>query len=480
LSALPTPAARYADSFRCIGAECEDSCCQGWKIPIDPAALDRYHSLPASPLKSQIIAAIAPAPARGTDALSTSASTSAMPSPPSILRMNDDNRCPLLTQGNLCSIHAQLGEQFLPSVCASYPRVQRQLGPIAETALALSCPEAARLVLLGPAILSPSMPSPSILSPSILDSAPPPQPALSGEHSESTSAAPDYFAEIRSTTLALIGAQNIPLWQRLFLLCLLCHRLDSIESGQIRADIPRYLADFRAAAASGSLAPQMESTPFDPEAQLDAVLRLAGLMLHRSRVTPRFAECIAAFTSGIGNGPSATLATLTDAYTVAYRQWFAPFERLHPHVLENYLVNLVVLNRFPFGRASDSSGPPSSSPLLSGSSIAGPSKSREFARLAAQFALTRGLLIGVAGHHRERFSTEHVVHTVQTVSRHFDHHPEFLSSAHALLVECSLEGITGLSVLLRNTPEEKSPPVFAPIAAIFPGETPVDTVSTRV
>jgi len=476
LSALPTPAARYADSFRCIGAECEDSCCQGWKIPIDPAALDRYHSLPASPLKSQIIAAIAPASAPGTDALSTSATTSAMLRPPSILRMNDDNRCPLLTQGNLCSIHAQLGQEFLPSVCASYPRVQLQLGPIVETALALSCPEAARLVLLGPAILSPSMPSLLTLSPSIFDSAMP-RPT---EPSDSTLAAPACFAEIRSTTFALIGARNLPLWQRLFLLCLLCHRLDSIESGENRADIPGYLADFRTAAASGALAPQMESTPFDPEAQLDAVLRLAGLMLHRSRVTPRFAECIAAFTSGIGNGPSATLATLTDAYTVAYRQWFAPFERRHPHVLENYLVNLVVLNRFPFGRASGPSGPPDSNPPSSGSSIAAPSKSREFARLAAQFALTRGLLIGVAGHHRERFSPEHVVHTVQAVSRHFDHHPEFLSSAHALLVECRLDGITGISVLLRNTPEEKSPPVFAPIAAIFPGETPVDTVSTRI
>jgi lysine-N-methylase len=344
--------------------------------------------------------------------------------------MTEDNRCPLLTPESLCSIHAELGQDYLPSVCASYPRVNRQLGPIAETALALSCPEAARLVLFGP---------------SLLPSAPVPRPA------PSDSGAPAWFAEIRSTTLALIGARNLPLWQRLFLLCLLCHRLDSLEAGNLPADIPSYLADFRAGAASGALAPQMESTHFDPEAQLDAVLRLAGLMLHRSRVSPRFAECIAAFTSGIGNGPSATIGTLTGAYTAAYCQWFAPFERRNPYVFENYLVNLVVLNRFPFGRAP---GAPGSIPPFLGSASNIHRKGDEFARLAAQFALTRGLLIGVAGHYRERFSPEHAVHTVQAVSRHFDHHPEFLSSAHALLAECHLDGITGLSVLLRNAPPE--------------------------
>jgi lysine-N-methylase len=424
----------YAERFRCIGPACEDTCCQGWKIPVNAADIERYEGLPASPLKVQIIAAIAPAPppvqASDQDAPSTTTPSAAQP----VLRLKDDGHCTLLNSEKLCSIHAQLGEQFLPSVCASYPRVQRQLGPVTETALALSCPEAARLVLLGP---------------SLLNSAHPPTSANSDLHAD----APAYFAEIRATTLALITARNLPLWQRLFLLCLLCHRLDSIESGHLRADIPEYLATFRAGAASGALVPQMESMPFDPQAQLDVMLRLAGLMLHRSRVTPRFADCIAAFTSGIGNGPSATLTSLTAAYTTAYRQWFLPFERRYPHVLENYLINLVVLQRFPFGRPSDAPSPV-------------PAKGREFTRLAAQLSLTRGLLIGVAGHYREGFSPDHVIHTVQAVSRHFDHHPEFLSSAQALLAESRLDGISGVSILLRNTPPVQAQPASLPIGSV--------------
>jgi hypothetical protein len=62
----------------------------------------------------------------------------------------------------------------------------------------------------------------------------------------------------------------------------------------------------------------------------------------------------------------------------------------------------------------------------------------------------KGLLIGVAGFHREHFSASHVVHTVQAASKHFEHHPEFLTMAHALLVEKRMDGQLGLAILLRN------------------------------
>lgn len=433
----------YADGFRCIGAACEDTCCVGWKIPVDLADLERYRSLPASPLKSQIIAAIEPAPAQAAASRPDAPLSS---TPPAMMRMKEDGRCPMFTDDRRCTIHAQLGEDFLPGVCASFPRVQRQLGPVTETALALSCPEAARLVLLGKTLLSRSQRSASLLS-----SALPTQSNSSGSPSD----APPWYAEIRSTTLALITSRNLPIWERLYCLCLLCHRLDSIESGQIRDDIPDYLAAVRSSATPGAHAAQIKSLPFDPEAQLDAVLRLSGLMLHRSTVTPRFAQCIAAFTSGIGNGPAANLATLTAGYSSAYRRWFAPFERRNPHILENYLINLVVLHRFPFGLPTD---PPSDEPT----------NGRAFVRLTAQFALTRGLLIGVAGHHRELFSPDHAVHTVQAISRHFEHHPEFLTSAQTLLAESRLDGIAGLSILLRNTPPRPSLPIAPSIPASIP------------
>jgi lysine-N-methylase len=180
----------------------------------------------------------------------------------------------------------------------------------------------------------------------------------------------------------------------------------------------------------------METLPADPALQLDMVLQLAGMVLKHSTFPPRFVECIEAFKVGIGNGPGATLESLTAHYTEAHDQFYAPFFDRHPYILENYLINLIVRSQFPLREAMQPG--------------ASPSMAREYALLTAQFALMKGLLIGVAGCHRETFSTDHVVHAVQSASRHFEHHPDFLSQAHALLVESQMDGARGLAVLLRN------------------------------
>jgi lysine-N-methylase len=181
----------------------------------------------------------------------------------------------------------------------------------------------------------------------------------------------------------------------------------------------------------------MEALPADGEAQLDVVLRLAGLLLHRSNIRPRFVECVRAFTAGIGNGPQATLQSLTANFADAHHRSYEPFLTRHPAMLENYLINTIIRCRFPFGLVGIEAKTPTS-------------MTREFAMLSAQFALMNGLLTGVAGFHREAFSMAHVVHAMQSASKHFEHHPEFLNLAHALLVESDMDGARGTAILLRS------------------------------
>jgi len=75
---------------------------------------------------------------------------------------------------------------------------------------------------------------------------------------------------------------------------------------------------------------------------------------------------------------------------------------------------------------------------------------REFALLATQFALIKGLLIGVSGSRREAFSESDVIHTVQAATKHFEHHPQFLDSMHELLVANGRDNPHGLTMLVRN------------------------------
>lgn len=425
----------YAETFRCIGSACEDTCCKGWGIPIDREAYDKYRNLPPSPLRNliQISCLITP-----KEAVCVDGSGQIVPGAEVFakIRMTDANQCPMLNKDGLCRIQTEIGVDFLAHTCASYPRIVHSIDGIEEKALALSCPEAARLVLLDPWLF------PSIQPVPIQATSPDP---LYQPHCEYDSAGRDrsllsWFWSIRECVLALVRNRSYELWQRLFLLGIFCRRLDGIAEGELEIAVPAFLCEFKASTASGRLRTAMEAMetlPTDNVSQLDVVLKLAGMLLKHSNTLPRFTECVHAFTTGIGNGPGATLESLAAHYALAHDRFYAPFFDRHPHILENYLINTMLRCQFPL-REGTRTG-------------AQPSMTHEYALLTAQFALMKGLLIGVAGAHREAFSTEHVVHTVQAASRHFEHHPHFLAQAQALLEESQIDGPRGLAVLLRNT-----------------------------
>ncbi len=408
----------YSDDFRCIGPACEDSCCEGWTVYVDQRAFEKYKSLPTGPLRTildeNILRTPAEAQANGDSAAATFAQ----------IRMNTLHHCPLLTADGLCRIQAEHGEEFLPHVCANYPRITYCIDGATEKVLSLSCPEAARIVLLNPRLLTRAGRGDG--------------PAMGDDCGDKSDPWLPYFWPIRDFALALVQNRIYPLWQRLFLLGLFSRRFEAIAPEQRPERVPQLLADFEATVASGSLQVAMNTLPTDHAQQLDLVLLLAGMLLHHSHIRPRFVECIQAFTQGIGNGAGATLKSLAAHYAVAHDRYYAPFFQKHPHILENYLINTIFRRRFPFGSDWARTG-------------SAPSMIRESALLIAQYALIKGLLIGVAGFHREEFSACHAVHTVQAASRHFEHHTEFLSRVLALLVEKRMDGGLGMAIMLRNS-----------------------------
>ena len=131
---------QYAKAFRCIGSECEDTCCRGWEVPIDKPTYEKYKSTPGlQPVLQQLV-------------LITSNPTD---SHHAHIQLTPSFTCPFLAADRLCSIQKKHGEDYLSVACSTYPRVTRRIDGLMEKALLLSCPEAARLVLLNPALLQP-------------------------------------------------------------------------------------------------------------------------------------------------------------------------------------------------------------------------------------------------------------------------------------------------------------------------------------
>jgi lysine-N-methylase len=330
-------------------------------------------------------------------------------------------RCPFLDDSQLCQIQLELGESFLSHTCSTYPRSNFTIHNIQEKTLSLSCPEAARLVLLAPRLT--------------MD-----ETACNIEWDDSPDARfplQCFFWPIREFSVSLIRNRAYPLWQRMFLLAVFANRLDALARGQLNRGFAHLLDDFARAVQVGSLRNEMEKIPPNPMLQLQMVLRLINLGMRPRFRSDRFNECLSAFARGIGHLPGVPIQTQVAKYSRAYSDVFEPFFGRHPEILENYLVQEVVHILFPFGQS------------MVNHTIA-PQPAKAFAFLALQFAILKGLLIGSAAFHGENFSIAHVIQIVQTAYKHFEHDHDFLVEAQSALAASGLENIPGLTALLRN------------------------------
>jgi len=401
----------YADRFRCIGPTCEDSCCAGWVVDIDKATYEKYQSISSGPLRVLMDTHVVPRsedPGDGKD-----------PAALARIKLLPSGECPFHNAERLCQIQVELGEEYLSHTCATYPRRSHVIDKLVDKTLTTSCPEACRLVLLNPDLLESDWTGVR---------------HVKWDDSKSDLTLVSHFWPVREFVIDLITNRAYPLWQRMFLLGTFSRRLEATVRGEIKGGFPAMLEGFSAAVASGGLRASIETIPADLTLQLGMVLELVKL---GSRRSPRLVECIDAFGRGIEYGPESTLQSMSAAYGVAYERYFAPFFAEHPYILENYLINMVFNRLFPFGGK-----------LLQGAAMPEPAK--EFALLATDFALVKGLLIGVAGAYKEDFSTQHVVLTVQSASKCFEHNSEFLPRVHQILVDKGIANAHGLTMLIRN------------------------------
>lgn len=117
----------YYKRFKCIADRCQDSCCIGWEIDVDPVTIRKYRDM-------------------GDGGREMLRSINLDADPPHI-RLCEDGRCPHLDGAGLCRIISKYGEEYIPDICKNHPRYINAVPPHRECGLGLACPEAARIIL---------------------------------------------------------------------------------------------------------------------------------------------------------------------------------------------------------------------------------------------------------------------------------------------------------------------------------------------
>ncbi|MGP0074077.1 MAG: flagellin lysine-N-methylase [Bryobacteraceae bacterium] len=423
---MPRPVKRLQPrsyhAFRCIGAECEDTCCVGWIVNVDKTTYEAYQRSVDPELGPRLHELVT----INTD------------------RTSDDNyarinlngpSCPFLDE-SLCSIQKKLGEESLPMMCSAYPRVMNVVDDVLQRSLDLSCPEAARIVLLDPNPMEfdtddgprrdPRLGNLSILR------------TLNG-----TSDKPyQYFREIRDLVIWLLQYRADPLWKRLMILGSLCDQLQTMTETGEQPQTIEVLETYRDGVERGLFDQAVSTHAAQPAKQLELVLELIVGRISSDFTTPRLLSCYQKFMDAMAWTADLSMKDLGKRYAAAHSQCYAPFLGQHQHMLEHYLVSYVHRTLFPLGPQESTRG-------LSVHHIAKTIRD-QCLLMMAYYAIVQLLLIGMAAFHKEQFGTGEAIQVIQSFTKAFEHSPTFPERALKILAEKGVTNCTMLAVLLLN------------------------------
>jgi lysine-N-methylase len=409
----------YAGAFQCIGASCEDDCCHSWSIPLDKNTYRLYQTFPIEKLGSVVKEYVSIKPAATHDNLFAQITPTA------------SGTCPFYTSGRLCGIQEDYGPQLLSATCSIYPRVLNLVDSRLEGSLSLSCPQAARDVLLVPH-------STNVVS-DLLSGAFRTDNYFTLASNEAGHGHKPYaaFLDVRRCMIALVTDRSRPVWERLLLIGSLCKQLDEIPTDGAISKVLAILVDYHRIVGNERGRSEMDNLPTDLALKLRVLFKFVSQRAEDKTCGSRFLDTYWGFVEGIGSSEGAKPNEDIERMLHAEKFYHRPFFEARPYIFENYLLNYMFRTLFPFGRARSADFTPRS--IFD-----------QYILMATQFAIINGLLIGIAGRFKEGFSEDHVVKTIQSFTRELDHDPMALDSMVEFMHKTNLGNLIGISILLKN------------------------------
>lgn len=409
-------APRYMQTFRCVGADCVESCCGSWSIAIDERTYKRYQTIRIEPLASQLRHHVQrhadPASAHGAYAS---------------ISLKMDEMCPMLDSDRLCSIQKSLGAEALSGTCNDYPRMYVHDGQHLGLCASLSCPEAARLALSDASALD--------MSEISLDINPELAPALHRRRDPFPSAEePDLVrrhAPMLATLLdALVRLDSLTAEQALVYGGLLWRRIAALgEPGSAAASdaaLEQVLDQFLRPDSLSRAAELVQGLPVPKEAQFSLLLGACQRFMREHGGRASFRALMDEVSQGLLLGES--MEVCLARYQDADQQVLRPFLAQHPHLLKNYTLNALQAAVFPRRGTAE--------------------LQTEYMDLAVRLALIRFYLVGLAALRGPAFGVNDVIRAVYGVARNIEHNRRFMPGVMQLLQERGALRLEVLATLL--------------------------------
>ncbi|ACL74491.1 flagellin lysine-N-methylase [Ruminiclostridium cellulolyticum] len=405
-------APQYFRKFKCIGSECEDSCCKGWKVSIDKETYKKYRCVQNVELRPLLDKYVTRERKNGGDLVNYA----------KIKMLDEEGICPFLSDKKLCRIQLEYGEGYLSKVCTTYPRNAIRVDNTIEMVTSLSCPEAAKLALLDPEIMEfdeyEDIPNPSLMGSC----------AFNTQDKQFVNRPQRYFWDLRIFTIDILQNRNYFMWERLIILGLFIEKLNkSVDENKIN-DIPDIIQSYNKMIEEGTFKGALDSIPAECKVQLQLIKDIIDIRVNSGVLNKIYMECYEHFLKGINYTEEATKEEIINNYQKAFEEYYKPYMDSHEYILENYLVNYVFSRLFPFSSESIFDA---------------------YMLLVLHYAIIKVHLIGMAGYNKG-LEDDMVIKLISTFTKIVDHNTVFLSTITKQLKEKRFNTLAYMTIMIKN------------------------------
>jgi lysine-N-methylase len=409
-------APRYMQVFQCIGSECEETCCNGWQVHIDKRTFQKYRSVKIEPIAGLLHKHIVRSENPAAEGFAH-------------IALTPEGNCPLLDTARLCRVQGSLGADHLSDTCNHYPRAFLRDAEVISTYASLSCPQAARLALLDPqgmdlGQMPLAFPNASVIPFAATRAVPVP----------GRSDPIQVHAQlIRDCLATIVRYPGLTAAQALLVCGIIVRRLaeqirSAPDAAAAEAVVIPTLTRFMDAAALERSRQLIDELQTPQAARITLLKEVTAMYVQEVAGRLSFRTRIADAMEGLGHGQTDD-AGMQERYSAAEREWFAPFDAAHPHILKNYLLNDLGKSLFPAGTVQNIEA--------------------DLMNLTVRFALIKLYLIGQAAKHREAFGEADCVGTIYTFVRNIEHNPKFLPQVMQLMADKGFVNLATLATLVR-------------------------------
>lgn len=408
---------RYMKDFACIGSACTENCCDaGWGIMVEKALYQKYRNLRDREWRNKFSEFIK----RDRKAVSPSAYAK--------IKLTAQGTCPFLNEERLCEVQKKLGENYLSTICVSYPRIGNLVDGNLEKSLTMSCPEAIRKALMDPGVMEFDEVGEAQTGRIHI------QGSFQTESNKPIRCPQQFFWQLRIFTISLLQNRTYALWQRLIILGLFYQKLEQLFVSNDYEQVIPLLEQYEQSIHAGVWQVELDAIPTELTLQMEILKELSDELILTNKMNPvikeHFMRCFIKFLHGVGYHEGEQKVDITSRYQEAYKCFYNPFMQQYEHVLEHYLVNHVFQRLFPFSGYG--------------------SVFKNYIMLVLHYSIIKMLMIGTAGYEKEAFNQENVIQIIQTFTQNIGHSPKFLTHLFKIIEQNEMDNMAYMAILIKN------------------------------